>query len=457
MRDPHRRNYRWSSVVSVAVTLLATLQLPNTAGTSTAEPIPNPKFDPLHRLEMQGKTRGSKVNFGGFDAWVAKYQVAPDGATKVLWKRQLGSSFIDSSWGVATDSKGNVLITGYTEGSVGGTNKGFTDAWVAKYGPGGALQWKQQLGSSVNDYSYGIATDSKGNVFITGSTDGALGGTSKGFRDAWVAKYSPGGTLLWTKQLGTSEYEESRGVATDSKGNVLITGYTEGSLGGTNKTGADAWVAKYSPGGFLKWKRQLGSSDNESSLGVATDSKGNIFISGYTGGSLGGTNRGSYDAWVAKYSPGGFLKWKRQLGSSAYEESRGVTTDSNGNVFIAGRTDGALRGTSNGSIDAWVAKYSPGGTLLWTKQLGTSEYDDSRDVATDSKGNVFIAGYTEGSLGGVQRGESDAWVAQFNPQGKQLWLRQDGTTRVDRAWGIAVDSSDFVITTGETLGNFSRD
>jgi hypothetical protein len=103
-----------------------------------------------------------------------------------------------------------------------------------------------------------------------------------------VAKYSPEGTLLWTKQLGTSDYDSSLGVATDSQGNVFISGETSGALAGSNKGDKDAWVAKYSPEGTLLWTKQLGSSGDDGSPGVATGSQGNVFISGVTEGALKG-------------------------------------------------------------------------------------------------------------------------------------------------------------------------
>jgi hypothetical protein len=277
---------------------------------------------------------------------------------QVEWIRQLGSSKLDNSYGVATDSNGNVYISGDTQGNLAGTNKGANDAWVAKYNSSGKLQWKQQLGTSKIDYSYGVATDSSGNVYISGSTNGALVGTNKGSDDAFVAKYNSSGQLQWKQQLGTSKLDYSWDVATDSSGNVYISGLTGGALAGTNKGNTDAWVAKYNSSGKLQWKQQLGTSSGDISWGVATDSNGNVYISGDTYGALAGTNKGSYDAWVAKYNSSGKLQWKQQLGTSKIDYSYDVATDSNGNVYISGFTNGALAGTNKGSYDAWVAKYS---------------------------------------------------------------------------------------------------
>ena len=81
----------------------------------------------------------------------------------------------------------------------------------------------------TNDYANGVATDSSGNVYVTGGTKGGLdGNTSAGNTDLFVVKYNSSGTKQWTKQLGTSNDDYAKGVATDSSGNVYVTGNTFG-------------------------------------------------------------------------------------------------------------------------------------------------------------------------------------------------------------------------------------
>ena len=65
------------------------------------------------------------------------------------------------------------------------------------------------------------------------------------------------GRVLWKRQFGTETWDEASGVATDAAGNVYLAGTTDGSLGGVNGGGADAWVAKYDTAGHVLWKRQF--------------------------------------------------------------------------------------------------------------------------------------------------------------------------------------------------------
>ena len=83
-----------------------------------------------------------------------------------------------------------------------------------------------------------MATDSSGNVYVAGYTDRGLDGNSNaGGDDLFVVKYNSSGTKQWTKQLGTSSHEFVTGVATDSSGNVCVTGYTSGGLDGNSSAG----------------------------------------------------------------------------------------------------------------------------------------------------------------------------------------------------------------------------
>jgi len=163
------------------------------------------------------------------------------------------------------------------------------------------IVWTKQLGTVADDISSAIAIDSNNNVYITGYTGGALVGTSAGLKDAFLVKYNSAGISLWTKQLGTTSNDYSRAVAIDSNNNVYITGYTEGALVGTSAGTIDAFLVKYNSVGTSLWTKQLGTTANDITSAIAIDSNNNVYISGYTTGSLVGTNAGSIDAFLVKY------------------------------------------------------------------------------------------------------------------------------------------------------------
>jgi len=129
-----------------------------------------------------------------------------DNTTTSLWTKQLGTSSSDGGSGVTTDSSGNVYVTGYTLGGLdGNTNSGSYDMFLVKYNSSGTKQWTKQLGSSGWDWGNGVTTDSSGNIYVTGYTNGGLdGNTNSGYGDIFLVKFNSSGTKQWTKQLGTS-------------------------------------------------------------------------------------------------------------------------------------------------------------------------------------------------------------------------------------------------------------
>jgi len=277
----------------------------------------------------------------------------------------------------------------------------------------GAVRWTEQLGTSDKDYGRSVAVDSSGNAYMCGQTYGSLGGAHVGKGDAFLAKYDPVGDLLWVEQVGTYGMEYCNSVAVDALGNAYISGTTEGSLGGANAGNTDAFLAKYDPAGDLLWTEQLGTGAYDGSLSLAVDAVGSRYISGVTDGSLGDTNAGDRDAFLAKYDTAGDLLWTRQLGTSEPDFCHSVAIDSYGNAFINGYTYGSLGETNLGREDAFLAKYDPVGNLLWIEQLGTSADDCSFSVAVDGFDNVFIGGRTGGSLGGPNSGHNDAFLVKF--------------------------------------------
>ena len=147
--------------------------------------------------------------------------------------------------------------------------------------------WTKQLGTTSSDYGYSVTTDSSGNIYVTGYTYGDLdGNTSSGGQDIFLVKYNSSGTKQWTKQLGYYS-EQGTGVTTDSSGNVYVTGYTGGGLdGNTNLGKEDIILVKYNSSGTKQWTKQLGTSSSDGGSGVTTDSSGNVKLQMILGGKI---------------------------------------------------------------------------------------------------------------------------------------------------------------------------
>jgi hypothetical protein len=221
-------------------------------------------------------------------------------------------------------------------------------------------------------------------------------------------------TKLWTQQYGSIQEDSGKGVITDDSGNIYITGYTKGDLDGVNAGNSDIFLVKYSSSGSNIWTKQFGTVNNEEANGISMDLSGNIYIAGYSAGGLDGqTNSGGWDVCLTQYDSIGTKNWTKLLGTADNEIGKGIAVDSSSNVYVTGYTDGDLDGVNAGNSDIFLVKYSSSGNNLWIKQLGTTNFDDGHGVAADIFGYIYITGYTKGDLdGNSNAGEQDIFLVK---------------------------------------------
>jgi hypothetical protein len=386
-------------------------------------------------------------------ATVLSLAALPAAAQNQLWIRQFGTSAVDHEYAAAPDGSGGVYVGGATLGSLGGPSAGGTDAWLARYDSAGNQTWIRQLGTSDEDYAYVAAPDGSGGVYVSGYTTGSLGGPNAGSADAWLAHYDSAGNQLWIRQLGTSVEDYASAAAPDGSGGVYVSGNTTGSLGGPNAGSADAWLAHYDSAGNQLWIRQLGTTGGDSASVAAPDGSGGVYVGGGTTGNLGGSQAGVVDAWLARYDSGGNQVWVRQLGTITIEDAKSAAPDGSGGIYVGGYTLGSLGGPQAGGGDAWLARYDSAGSQLWIRQFGTTGGEGANALAPHGSGGVYVSGGTYGSLGGLNAGSSDAWLARYDSAGNQLWIHQLGTSAGDQALAAAPDGSGGVYVGGHTGGS----
>jgi hypothetical protein len=362
------------------------------------------------------------------------------------------------------------------------------------------LSYATYLGGSYGDTANGIALDSSGNAYVTGSTtstnfptSSAYQGTNAGGADIFVAKLdSTGATLTYSTYLGGNDYDSGSAIAVDLSGNVYITGATSSSNFPTQSTvfqqtyggKGDAFVVKLDAAGSLAYASFLGGSEPDYGQGIAVDRAGNAYVTGSTGSTdfptasaFQGGNDGSYDAFVAKVNnSGSALIFSTYLGGGSADSGQGITLDSSGNAYVVGYTYSSnfptvnpLQDVNVGSADAFVAKLkSDGSGLLYATYLGGSDLDRGTAIALDATGNIYLTGDTRSvgfpvTTGAFQttKGQDDtnndgkyredAFVTKLNPTGSQLvYSTYLGKSGADQGTGIAVDSLENAYVTGFT-------
>ncbi|NEQ52760.1 MAG: DUF4114 domain-containing protein, partial [Leptolyngbya sp. SIO3F4] len=397
-----------------------------------------------------------------------------------------GTIGVDWSSSITLDDSDNVIVSGFTNGDLDGPNKGSYDAWIRKYDRQGELVWTKQFGTPRYEQLVAVKTDSQDNIYVVGSTQGELGGNQQAQEgDAWLGKFDANGNQLWVKQFGSDLLTASTGLEIDPLGNVLVSGIT-GKLDPRPDTDVnkvidfqdDFFIIKYDSDGNQAWATEVQSPLNSIALwdevyGIATAPDGSIYATGWTYGDH--TGQGGfayYTSYVYKFSASGNVEWFRQFGTPGWDFGKDIALDSHGNIYAFGWTDGNLKAGSlspdptvgipelphqDPPEDLWLVKYSQDGEQIWLHQFGTSEDDGAMlgGIAIDSRDRIYLTGYTNGDLGGPNRGGYDAWAAAFDVDGNQLWKQQFGTPGLDYGTDIAVNNSGNIFVTGLTEGSFN--
>ncbi|MCX6154791.1 MAG: SBBP repeat-containing protein [Candidatus Kapabacteria bacterium] len=270
-------------------------------------------------------------NAGGNDAFLVKFNSS--GARQ--WATYMGGSSTDEGNGICTDAGGYVYITGLTSSSsniaTSGAHQtsfggGSNDGYLVKYASSGALQWGTYYGG--NDYDDGKKIIyNNGDIYFTGmtksnsaiATAGVYQSNIGGIEDAYVARFNSSGARQWGTYFGGSSIDEAWDICSDSKNNIIITGFTSSSDGIASNFvqqsdldgGRDAFIAKFTSSGNITWSSYYGGSGDDYGYGTAIDPLDNIFIAGVTGsnnilitpGAYQSTRNGYQDVIIAKFYP----------------------------------------------------------------------------------------------------------------------------------------------------------
>ena len=318
------------------------------------------QIDPSGSILVAGYTTSSldgNVHLGGSDLFVSKY----DRNGLWLWTRQRGSHDWDYGRSLQLDGAGNIYLAGYTGGALDGNqNSGGYDFFVMKLDSVGSWLWTQQRGSSLWDYARALRLDAQGNVLVAGYTRGDLDDNQNaGGKDLFLAKFSADGAWLWTRQKGSARDDDAMDLGTDTSGNIFLTGETSGALAGFNAGSSDVFLMKFTSDGAWDWTRQRGTNKFDVAWAMEVDLLNNILVAGYTGGSMDGhVNSGSSDVFVMMFDAMGSWRWTEQRGTELWDYARAIKVNAVGDVFLAGSTQGQLdNGHFSGGEDLFVMKF----------------------------------------------------------------------------------------------------
>jgi endonuclease/exonuclease/phosphatase family metal-dependent hydrolase len=289
--------------------------------------------------------------------------------------------------------------------------------------------------------------------------------------------------LIYSTYFGGSYADEVNDIAVDSDGAVYVTGRTFSSdfpiknpLKGTKVGITDIFITKINPSGTaLVFSTHFGGSQTECGLGMAVDSKGDVYVTGVTQSTdfptknpIQDTNTGgNSDAFIIKMnSSGNSLIYSTYLGGSDSECARDIAVNLEGMACVTGETKSAdyptkkpIQSKLAGDEDAFIAKVnSKGSAFIYSTYLGGSLGDGGGSIAVDSEGAAYVTGSTgsrnfptENPLQKKSAGSNDAFITKINSSGSDfIYSTYLGGSLSDGGNGIAVDSEGAAYVTGST-------
>ncbi|POZ51272.1 SBBP repeat-containing protein [Methylovulum psychrotolerans] len=361
--------------------------------------------DPLGNAFMVGNRLDPSASTYGIDGFVRKY----DAFGALLWRRGKASA---SANGIATDKNGNSYIVGaYTAGAWPNQRDYI---YLQSFNATGSPLW-------TKNFTIPVASDrtllTANAIATTQDNNSIIILFEKAYypyqnRQVFIRKYNLSGELLWESQASStsSPYAARPSLATDADGNSYVAANSVAfqqwntSLTRLDAQGTATWTVPFFPTSSTKLTYVHA---------LAADSAGNVYLTGITRGNLAGDNKGSDDVFLRKYGPDGTALWTSQFGTDSSDYGNALTLDSAGNIYVAGSSMGSLNGTNRGGYDAFVRKYNASGKLVRGQQFGSSDFDIANAVRVGDDDAVYVGGNTNGNFGGTAKGKLDVYLRKY--------------------------------------------
>ncbi|MEM6295201.1 MAG: hypothetical protein AAGA54_28275 [Myxococcota bacterium] len=352
---------------------------------------------------------GVAVSNGGDDGFVVSF----DPAGQYRWHHVLGTSGHDTGGGVTSlPGTNEVVVVGATSGDPGipGTWTGTgLRGFVAKFeATSGDLTAGRAIDATEQSRSMAVAADASG-IYVTGGFQGALTldgmRASMGDEDVFAARLDAALQPTWTWTGGDVNKDLGRGIAVSSTGSVALTGF----MSGPGKAGAatqDLMVTGFTAplGAAPSWRNLYASPMDTQAKGhaLAWTPDGDVITTGFYEGPVtfgqSTLDGGGADGVLMRLAgPSGTTVWALTYGSVDNDNSRGVAVDAAGNIFVAGEFNQNLSIgptiTSNGDDDVFMLKFDGQGTHLWSRGFGGPSNDNGNTVALGPDGSVYAAGH----------------------------------------------------------------
>ncbi|MEZ4699159.1 MAG: malectin domain-containing carbohydrate-binding protein [Rhodothermales bacterium] len=402
------------------------------------------------------------------DTYLAKY----DPSGQILWAFVIGGPSCDRGHEVDVDDEGNVYIAGRFNGTVDFdpgpneyllTGENFKAGYLAKYAPDGTFLWAIGLSGAFEIADIALARD--GDVYVAGDFSGDMDLdpgeeeyliSSAGSNDLFFAKYDRQGGFLWGHRIGDVGFDRGIAIGIDAQDHLLVGGVFTGTIDVargnqiislTAGAGQDVFMVSYDRNGRHRWSTHLGGEKAMALKDLEIDASDGFYVTGWMSPDdpvdfdpgagafiLSSTTQSGFIAHYA--SNGDFLMAMKYGEGGSVLNSAEVDVSMRGELYVAGTMVGEtdfdpgpaawLLG-SRSSEDAYIAKYSAEGKLVWAFEISEAWYGMYVEgFEVDDFGVIHLAGHFGGAFQNLLDFDpsNTSYIVDYIGESQDIYLAQ---------------------------------
>jgi hypothetical protein len=364
------------------------------------------------------------------------------------WDKRFGGNGPDFFFAICSTNDDGVLLGGRSVSNTSGDKtemcRGINDFWIVKVDANGVKQWDKTFGGVNQEELYAVEQTNDNGYILGGYSESDSGfdksENSRGSADFWIVKTDSSGNKLWDKTYGGSFTDQIFSIQQTSDLGFICGGisYSDSSGDKTEYShgSMDYWIIKLDAQGNKQWDKTFGGAGMDQLNTVKQTPDGGYILGGRSDSEIGGdktqsSRDSSMDYWIIKTDNQGNKEWDKTIGGEGYEWFTSLLIADNGFVLFGSSNSNISYDktqNSNGSSDYWLVKIDASGNIIWDKDYGSLETEETDFglLAETLQGQYLLSGtsyavYAGGDKSEANYGIEQTWLICTDTSGNKIW------------------------------------
>jgi type IX secretion system substrate protein len=280
-----------------------------------------------------------------------------------------------------------------------------------------------------------------------------------------------GQEIKWQKTIGGSDADDAVEVVKTSDGGFLIGGRSKSDISGDKSQNSrgnyDIWILKTDSVGNITWDKTIGGNGWDQLASLIQTFDDGYLVFGISSSDISGDktedSMGSMDFWVIKLDPFGTITWQNTIGGIGYDRPKDVMQLADSSFLLFGNSDSPISGDktadSIGYEDYWIVLIDNNGSIIWDKSIGGNHSDVITSVEQTSDGGYLFGGSSRSGISGdktqISRGFEDYWIFKTDSAFNILWQQTIGGNKGDDLYSLIQTSDNNYLLSGLSSSDIS--